>query len=208
MADVIYTTVPGKIRPLLAKLKDVGVPDKVTADWLRAIGFTSSNDRSLLGVLKLVGLTNGASAPTDLWQRFRGPKGKAALGEGIKAGYAELYSVYPDAHARPSSEIEQVFSMSTKVGKEALGKIVSTFKNLAAEAEFEESTAEELHVEAEPLHAPIAQHNNVAGIGGSSAGPSLHIDLQIHISPDANVDQIEAIFASMAKHLYGARVSG
>ncbi|MCU1432410.1 MAG: hypothetical protein JWP95_1515 [Actinotalea sp.] len=34
-------------------------------------------------------------------------------------------------------------------------------------------------------------------------GPALHIDLQIHIAADADPDQIEAIFASMAKHLYG-----
>lgn len=33
--------------------------------------------------------------------------------------------------------------------------------------------------------------------------PNLHIDLQIHISPESTPEQIEAIFACMAKHLYG-----
>lgn len=33
--------------------------------------------------------------------------------------------------------------------------------------------------------------------------PTVHIDLQIHISPEASNAQIDAIFASMAKHLYG-----
>jgi hypothetical protein len=32
--------------------------------------------------------------------------------------------------------------------------------------------------------------------------PSLHIDIQIHIDSDASTDQIDQIFASMAKHLY------
>lgn len=32
--------------------------------------------------------------------------------------------------------------------------------------------------------------------------PNLHIDLQIHISPESTPEQIEAIFSSMAKHLY------
>ncbi len=32
--------------------------------------------------------------------------------------------------------------------------------------------------------------------------PSVHIDIQVHISPDASSDQIDAIFASMARHLY------
>jgi hypothetical protein len=33
--------------------------------------------------------------------------------------------------------------------------------------------------------------------------PNLHIDVQIHIAADARDEQIEAIFSSMAKHLYG-----
>lgn len=32
--------------------------------------------------------------------------------------------------------------------------------------------------------------------------PSLHIDVQIHISADASAEQIDQVFASMAKHLY------
>ena len=37
--------------------------------------------------------------------------------------------------------------------------------------------------------------------GLSDVAPSIHIDIQIHISPDAEPDQIDQIFASMAKHL-------
>lgn len=39
----------------------------------------------------------------------------------------------------------------------------------------------------------------------SGVGPSIHIDIQIHISPDAKADQIDQIFASMAKHLGNLR---
>ena len=33
--------------------------------------------------------------------------------------------------------------------------------------------------------------------------PDIHIDLQIHISPESTTEQIETIFACMAKHIYG-----
>jgi hypothetical protein len=36
----------------------------------------------------------------------------------------------------------------------------------------------------------------------SQTGPTLHIDVQVHIAADATVAQIDQIFASMAKHLY------
>jgi len=36
-------------------------------------------------------------------------------------------------------------------------------------------------------------------------GPDLRINLQIHISADASPDQIDQIFASMAKHIYNRK---
>ena len=33
--------------------------------------------------------------------------------------------------------------------------------------------------------------------------PELHVDIQVHIDPAASTEQIEQIFASMARHLYG-----
>lgn len=39
----------------------------------------------------------------------------------------------------------------------------------------------------------------------SQDGPSLHIDIQIHIPADADPEQIDQIFASMTKHLYPQR---
>lgn len=35
--------------------------------------------------------------------------------------------------------------------------------------------------------------------------PSIHIDIQIHIDANASADQIDQIFLSMSKHLYGKR---
>jgi antitoxin HicB len=35
--------------------------------------------------------------------------------------------------------------------------------------------------------------------------PAVHIDIQIHISPESTAQQIDKIFESMAKHLYGRK---
>lgn len=37
--------------------------------------------------------------------------------------------------------------------------------------------------------------------------PSVHIDLQIHISPDASAEQIDKIFASMSKHIFKRKIT-
>ena len=206
MADFIYTTVPGKIKPLLAKIREVGIPPKVTVQWLKTVGFKSSNDASLIGILKFVGLTDASGILSSRWAQYRGANSKQVLGEGIRDGYADLFAVYPDANQRTPTELDHVFSTSSSGGKQVIGKTVSTFKALAELAEFTPvSEVTDLHMPSGPLHTPPAASSPPPSNASHtpSHAPSLHIDIQVHISPEASADQIEQVFASMAKHLYG-----
>lgn len=203
MAEFVYTTVTGKIKPLLAKIREVGVPPKVTQQWLKTVGFTSSNDASLIGVLKFIGLTDNTGIPTSVWTNYRGAKHKRVLGDAIRKGYAELFAVYPDANRRSQTELDHVFSTSSTGGKQVIARTVGTFKALADEAEFTDvSEQTDLETPTGPLHsAPASRPNAPAQHTGL---PGLHIDVQIHIAPEASPEQIDQIFASMAKHLYGS----
>jgi hypothetical protein len=207
MAEFPYTTVPGKIRPLLAKVREVGVPRKVTVQWLKSIGFKSSNDATLIGILKYVGLTDSSGVPTPKWNQYRGAAYKTVLGDAIRQGYAELFAVYSDANRRSQADLEHVFSTSSSGGHQVIRKTVSTFKALADQAEFspvDEQT--ELHVSSGPLHTPAAKSADRTS-ARAPTGPTLHIDIQIHISPEASAEQIDQVFTSMAKHIYGGRKS-
>lgn len=205
MTDFAYTTVPGKLRPLLAKIREVGVPKRATVQWLKTVGFTSSNDATLLGILKFIGLTDSSGAPTSKWAQYRGADHKRVLGEAIRHGYADLFAVYTDANQRNQADLDHVFSTSSDGGKQVIGKTISTFKALVEQAEFASShESTNLHMTAGPLHTPPAQPPSVNG-HLPVLGPALHIDIQIHISPEASIEQIEHVFMSMAKHLYGAK---
>ena len=203
MADFIYTTVPGKIKQLLQKTREVGVPPKVTVQWLKTVGFKSSNDASLLGVLKFIGFIDSSGVPSSKWIQYRGANHKVVLGEAMREGYADLFAVYPDANQRSQSDIDHVFSTSSSGGKQVIAKTVGTFKALAEQAEFSPVNEQtDLRMPSGPLHTPAVQPPT-----GTVAvhGPALHIDVQIHISPEASADQIDQIFASMSKHLYGSK---
>ena len=211
MPDFTYTTVPGKVKPLLDKLRQVGIPQKATVQWLKTVGFTSSNDSTLLGVLKTVGLVDSSGVPTSLWSSYRGSHHKKVLGDAIRTGYAELFAVYPDAWQTANADLEHVFSTSSSAGKQVIQKTVGTFKALCECAEFgsvEQQPAPVVHTG--PMHAAVA-HPSPAPQNSAlvtAITPSVHIDIQIHISPEASTDQIDQIFKSMAKHLYGAKDAG
>jgi hypothetical protein len=204
MAEFVYTTVPGKIKALLNKIREVGVPTKVSVQWLKTVGFKSSNDTSLIGILKFIGFIDSSGIPTSKWTQYRGANHASVLGEGIREGYAELFAVYPDANQRSQSEIEHVFSTSSSAGKQAISKTISTFMSLTELAEFSPVNEQtDLAMPSGLLHTPAVESQTLSG--HTSLGPALHIDIQIHISPEASVDQIDQIFASMAKHLYGSK---
>jgi hypothetical protein len=208
MGEFTYTTVPGKIKPLLDKLRQVGTPPKATAQWLKTIGFTSSNDSTLLGVLKTIGLIDSSGVPTGRWSNYRGANHKKVLAEAIRGGYAELFAVYPDAWQRVGSDLEHVFSTSSTAGKQVVAKTVATFKALCDNADFgapEDQPAPV--VSTGPMHVPVASPSTQPVRSTTGPNPSVHIDIQIHISPEATVEQIDQIFKSMAKHLYGAKES-
>ena len=135
MPEYAYTTVTGKTKPLLEKIRTVGVPPKVTEAWLKTLGFKSTNDRTLIGVLKFIGLIDQAGIPTARWSAYRANH-RTVLGEAIRSGYADLYAVYPDAHTRSNTELQHVFSTSSSAGQQVVGKTVKTFKALVEEAEF------------------------------------------------------------------------
>lgn len=52
------------------------------------------------------------------------------------------------------------------------------------------------------LDGPIPSTMSTPVLPNSSPNPTIHIDIQIHISSEASTAQIDQIFASMAKHLY------
>lgn len=193
MAELKYSTVPGKVSGLLDKIRSVGVPPKATNAWLKSIGFKSSNDATLLPVVKLVGLADGSGVPTKLWKEYRGKNHKAVLAGGIKNGYSRLFETYPRAWECSKEDLGHFFSTKSDSGQQVIDLAVRTFQNLCAKADFSSEPARRDSAHARDLEKPDVQRQQIS--------PSLHIDVQIHISPESSSEQIDKIFESMAKHL-------
>jgi hypothetical protein len=58
---------------ILAKIKSAGAPPKFTYEFLKSnLGFASSSDRTVIGVLKALGFLSGDGTPTGRYNEFRG----------------------------------------------------------------------------------------------------------------------------------------
>jgi hypothetical protein len=206
MPEYAYTKVSGKLKDFLGKVRSLGIPTNVTSKWLESIGYKSSNDRSILGVIRQIKFIDDANNTTEKWSKYRGGNSKQVLANGIREGYADLFAIYPDAHIRSNEELENFFTTKSTAGKQVISAIVGTFKSLCELADFSSVTnsvqnnGNDSIVKVPPaVNTPNEQETSKEQ---PNFTPKLHIDIQIHISPDATPQQIEQIFESMAKHIY------
>lgn len=202
MATYAAADVASQIAPLLQKIQETNRPDKVDAKWIARVGFAKSTDRSLIRVLKQIGFISNSGIPTERWQGYRSKQAAPGiLAEGIREGYPELYDTYSDAHQRPADDLKSFFAEKTEGTDETRRRILRTFQTLCSLAKFSET--QDIPQKEQPSEETSPQPETTAAVAQTKTLPTVHIDLQIHISAEAGPEQIDEIFASMARHLYG-----
>ena len=126
MAEIPYTTVPGTLKKLLQKIREVKKPDNATYNWLSSIGFKSTNAKSTIRVLKHIDFLDKSGVPTERWNQYRDSHYQQVLGSAIRDGYAELYSTFPSPHELIDQELWHYFSSKSGAGKRTVDLMVST----------------------------------------------------------------------------------
>lgn len=164
----------------------IEMPEVVTPAYLKALLALSSEysaNSNVLVPLKRMGLIDSQGVPTALARDWCGDERYADVCARIlRAVYPpELLERFPDA--RPDRMAVRDWFLASGTGQGGVDK-VSAFFLLLKSGEIRESKLQ-------PPKKP-------------SARPSLHIDLQVHISPDSTPEQIEATFASI-RQLYGMK---
>ena len=200
MATFAYTTVTGKLGQLLKKIKEAGVPTKATYDWLKSVGYTSSNDRTMLAVLRQIGFVDADGAPSKRWKAFRGKDGPQVLADAIRTGYAELFATYPDAQDRSTADLDAFFKTHTDAGQQAIDKTIATFKALASAADFSVAAgaAPTADGAAHEVQGPTIQSSPAAE---RPQGVTVNINVQLVLPESTDEEVYRKFFAAMREHL-------
>ncbi|MPN03835.1 hypothetical protein SDC9_151069 [bioreactor metagenome] len=130
----------------------------------------------------------------------------------------QLLELFPDESV-DQSRVRSWFMDTASIGQSAAGKAANTFilikdakikqvqtgsnkKDVAKESNKRTTPTRT----ANPALSDASNHQAVKQpIPTALPSPTMHIDIQVHISPDASPEQIDKIFESMAKHLYGRK---
>ena len=199
-----YVMSPDRLKGLLTKMaKEVGVPNKFDTKFLKSVGYTGGNDTRMLGAIKFVGLADDRGTPTDLWKELRANP-KKALAKGVRQGYADLFSHYPDANVKDDEALRTFFSAHTDLGAQAIAKTVRTFKTFCELGDFDAAES------ASPIESNVKSNR---GAGSPTRTPAVetrrfsdglvvNINVQLQVPPDATGEIYDKFFEAMRKHLW------
>jgi len=196
MAVHPYTTVPGRIKNLMEKIRTVGVPERANRNWLMLIGFKSSNDRTMLSILKHIGFLNAGGQPTDSWRAYRGPNHGVILADALRDAYKGIFETFEEPWKLSTNELKDYFAVDTGSAEGTVSKMVDTFKSLCSVAEFKRSAASK----PPSLIAENAGTNGLQ-IPLSQQGKSVNININVELPITDDDEVYRRIFKALKDYL-------
>ena len=201
-----YFTSTKNLDDVLAAIQKAGVPPKFTYDFLKKLGFPSSNDRAIIPVFKSMGFLDGSGTPLDRYKRFRDPsQAGAVMAEGIREAYADVFGVNQQPQGLTPEQLKGVFSRLSGKSDSVAEKMALTFNALAGHADFDKA---QVAATPEPLVAPPSSDGTEAETLAEERQPpplgtlQLRHDIHIHL-PVGDIGVYDAIFRALRQNLGG-----
>ncbi len=195
MIEYPYMLSNNKIKAIITKIQQAARPTKFTIEFLRSLGFTSTNDRAFIPLVKKLGFLMEDGTPTSLYDQLKDSTSTAkVLALQIKTFYSELYTINTEIHNAPESEIKGAISRVTGKDEEGVARIFNTFKALCAIADFNAVVVEKK----EEKNVEIVTPQEPANI---SRRNEFHYNIQIHLPATNDISVYNAIFKSLKDNL-------
>lgn len=180
-------------------------PSKVNADTLKAWDLKDTNDQTIIRVLKALGLVGPSNEPTDRYVEFMTPgKGPKLLAQAVKEVWGPLFGLSHQPHKEDDPTLKNYFNIHSGGSPATLALQIQSFKAVCDFADFSATSVA-------PTSASIAQGSAAPlmaqGVGAGN-GPTIHIDLHIHLPENKSRRDYEYIFEDIAKYIYGKSVTG
>jgi len=199
MTDYPYMISNNKISGIISGLQTAAKPSKFSQEFLKNIGFTSSNDRAILPLFKKLGFLTDDSVPTVYYDQLRDKTlYQKILAVKIKELYSELFTINTEIYNDTDDNIKGAISRVTGGDEKAVGRIFNTFKALCNIADFSQTA---VSAKSEPdvqSNEPIV---SVPQTSANTPATEFHYNIQIHLPATTDISVYNAIFKSLKDNL-------
>jgi hypothetical protein len=205
-----YTQKPGAIPAYFDAVLDAQPPDRFSIKFLENLGFTSTNDRLFIGILKEIGFLNADGVPQQRYFDFMDrSQSRHVVAEGIRDAYGDLFAVNTKANELSATDVKNKLR-TLYAGKKTDGVIDRIAKTFAALCEYADFSKPATATPSAPKEADdkkkSAPEPKRPEAGIQTVAQAISLDaLQYHINivlPETRDQGVyDAIFRSLREHL-------
>ncbi|MEK7764189.1 MAG: DUF5343 domain-containing protein [Nitrospirota bacterium] len=196
-----YVLPINRIPDLFGKMRDGQAPERFTHQLLKDWGFSSTNDRAFVPLLKELGFLTVDGKPTHRYQDYRDhSRSKQVMAQALRDAYSDIFLIKEHPTAADKTAVEGKFKSFHNASDNVAGLMAKTFFGLLALADLSAKksttpTAETSDTSPVKVAPPPAE----GSIGGRTG---LHYNIQIHLPATKDVEVYNAIFKSLRENLF------
>jgi hypothetical protein len=210
-----YMTSVKNVPEILSKLQDGVAPNRFTNQHLRDLGFTSSNDRGIIPLLKDLGFLSPDGTPTDLYQQYRNRHdAPRVLAKALRDAYGDLFTISERPSESDRTRFIGKFKSTHNVSDKVANLQTATFLALLRLADLDASEVAEQPTEppapvmSSDVQALVPMPRPEDGSNGQQSPAAavpvgLSYTIEIHLPASTDVTVYNAIFKSLREHLLG-----
>jgi hypothetical protein len=192
-----------RVPDLFAKIRDGQAPDIFSQQLLRDWGFSSSNDRAFVPLLKALGFLSPDGKPTSLYHDYRDhSRSKAVLAQALRSAYGDIFLIKEHPTEADRAAIQGKFKSFHNVSDNVASLMTKTFYSLLSLADLKALAAPPPKViDDAKIPVKVERNDQSRDDTQTSRTPTLHYNIQIHLPATKDVEVYSAIFKSLRAHL-------
>jgi hypothetical protein len=199
-----YVLPINRIPDMFQRIRDGQAPERFTHQLLKDWGFSSTNDRAFIPLLKALGFLTADGKPTTRYLEYRDhSRSKALLGEALREAYGDLFLIKENPTPSDRASIEGKFKSFHNASDNVAGLMAKTFFALLPLADLGAKSARASTEKVPAPERPMPDGEAATTSHGKGLRPAgLHYNIQIHLPATKDVEVYNAIFKSLREHLF------
>jgi hypothetical protein len=199
-AQLPYLSSNKNVPVLFNKITSAKIPDKFTHEFLqKTIGLTSTNDRSLIPLLRNLGFLDQSSTPTVTYRLLKGEQRPGAIAEGIRNAYQPLFDADTEAYELSGDRLKSLIAQVAGTDDDMTARISSTFTTLVKLGDFKAAIVAP-EKEKKTKHEPADESDETDhGRRAKGSRTEFHYNIQVQLPSNGTEETYLNIFNALRK---------
>jgi hypothetical protein len=198
-----YVQMTGQLSAFFNALREGQAPDKFTREYLKDLGFTSSNHHPLIPMLKGLGFLTSDGTPTPRYRDYLDKsQSRAVLASAVREAYSDIFTIKAKPAKSDRDIIEGKFRSALNISEKLAKLCANTFFALVelCDPDVLYGTKPAETKSAETKEQPAEKAKDIKR-ESTREGLSMHYNIQIHLPATKDIEVYNSIFKSLKEHL-------